>query len=128
MAQHGFTLRFADDEFVARTRVLPFVHSPTGVPLDVVLAGPGLEDEFLARAIEVDFDGTAVPVISPEDLIITTVLAGRSKDVEDIRGVLRERSGSLDVARIRAILRVLEEGLGQSDLLIVFDEEMRKLE
>ena len=128
MARHGFTLRFADDEFVARTRVLPFVHSPTGVPLDVVLSGPGLEDEFLARAIEVDFDGTPVPVISPEDLIITKVLAGRPKDLEDIRGVLRERSGTLDVARIRAILLLLEEALGQSDLLTVFDTEMSKLE
>ena len=62
------------------------------VPLDVVLSGPGLDDEFLARAIEVDFDGTPVPVISPEDLIITKVLAGRPKDLEDIRGVLRERA------------------------------------
>lgn len=128
MARHGFTIRFADDEFVTRTRVLPFVHSPTGVPLDVVLAGPGLEDEFLARAVEVDFDGTSVPVISPEDLIITKILAGRSKDMEDIRGVLRERAGTLDVPRIRAVLRILEEALGQSDLMIAFDHEMSRLE
>lgn len=34
-------------EFVARTRVLPFLHQATGIPLDVVLAGPGLEKLFL---------------------------------------------------------------------------------
>lgn len=117
----GFRLRFDDDEFVATTRVLPFVHLATGVPLDVVLAGPGLEEEFLARAIGVEIAGTLIPVISPEDLVITKVLAGRSKDVEDVRGVLRERRHSLDIARIRGVLRMLEEALGQSDLLVVVD-------
>jgi len=46
----GFELRVDDPEFVRRTRVLPFVHVATGMPLDVVLAGSGLEDEFLTRA------------------------------------------------------------------------------
>jgi len=30
--------------------VLPFFHTATGMPIDVVLSGSGLEDEFLARA------------------------------------------------------------------------------
>ena len=34
----GFALRVADPEFVRRTRVMPFVHSATGMPLDIVLA------------------------------------------------------------------------------------------
>jgi hypothetical protein len=46
----GFALRVDDPEFVRRTRVLPFVHRATAMPLDVVLAGSGLEDEFLDRA------------------------------------------------------------------------------
>jgi hypothetical protein len=51
MSSHGFELAIDDSEFVARTRVLPFVHRPSGMPLDVVLAGPGLKEEFLSRAI-----------------------------------------------------------------------------
>lgn len=127
MKRHGFRLRFDDREFVDQTRVFPFVHEKTKVPVDVVLAGPGLEEEFLARAIAVELGGTIVPVISPEDLIITKVLAGRSKDVEDVRGVLRERSGSLDLDRIRATLQLLEKALGQSDLLVVLEAELTKL-
>jgi hypothetical protein len=37
---------------------MPFVHRATAMPLDVVLAGSGLEDEFLDRAREVDIGGT----------------------------------------------------------------------
>ena len=127
MKQRGFRLRFDDSEFVSRTRVLPFIHTGTGVPLDVVLAGPGLEEEFLARAIEVHVEGSVIPVISPEDLIITKVLAGRPKDIEDVRGVLRERAETLDLSRIRQTLRLLEEALGQSDLVVVLETELAKL-
>lgn len=127
MNRQGFTLRFDDREFLNRTRVFPFLHDRTGIPLDVVSAGPGLEEEFLDRAINVQVEGTTVPVISPEDLIVTKVLAGRSKDIEDVRGVLRERAESLDMSRIRGTLRLLEDALGQSDLVVVFETELEKL-
>jgi hypothetical protein len=127
MKQQGFTLRFDDRDFVSRTRVFPFLHDRTGLPLDVVLAGPGLEEEFLNRAINVQLERTMVPVISPEDLIVTKVLAGRPKDIEDIRGILRERATSLDLGRIRRTLRLLEEALAQSDLVSVFESELERL-
>jgi Nucleotidyl transferase of unknown function (DUF2204) len=126
MQHHGFDVVFSDAGFVERTRVVPFVHRASGMPLDIVLAGSGLEEEFLERAIAIDVSGSLVPVISPEDLIITKILAARPKDVEDIRGVISERSASLDVARIRAVLRLLERALSQSDLLPSFEREWRK--
>ena len=61
MQAAGFVLRVEDPEFIRRTRVMPFVHSATGMPLDIVLAGSGLEDEFLERARAVDLGGTTVP-------------------------------------------------------------------
>ena len=45
----GFTLRVDDPDFVRRTRVMPFVHLSTAMPVDVVLAASGLEDEFLVE-------------------------------------------------------------------------------
>jgi hypothetical protein len=121
----GFRLRVEHSaDFVRRTRVLPFVHARTAFPVDVVLAGPGLEELFLSRAITVSLAGAAVPVMSPEDLIVTKVLAGRPKDLEDIRGVLRERWGGLDLESIRSTLASLEEALGQSDLQPVFEREV----
>ena len=123
MLDHGFELIAADSDFVARTRVLPFLHRVSGMPLDVVLAGPGLEEDFLERAISVDVDGVLVPVITPEDLIVTKILAGRAKDIEDIRSVIHERSASLDIERVRSVLGLLERALSQSDLLPVFENE-----
>jgi hypothetical protein len=47
----GFELRLRDaDDFVERTRVLPMMHRATGMPVDVVLAGPGPEELFLKHA------------------------------------------------------------------------------
>lgn len=128
MAHAGFMLRVpADSDFVERTRVLPFVHTPTGWPLDVVLAGPGLEELFLDHAVDVDLGhGVHVPVIRPEDLIVTKILAGRSKDIDDVRGVLLERSAMLDIESIRETLRLLEDALAVSDLLPAFDAELAR--
>lgn len=51
LAAAGFELRVADAEgFVESTRVLPLVHEPSRMPVDVVLAGPGLEELFFVRA------------------------------------------------------------------------------
>ena len=99
MEAGGFTLRVDDPEFLRRTRVMPFVHVATGMPLDVVLAGSGLEDEFFARAKTMDLGGAGVPVIDIADLLIAKLLAGRPKDVEDARSLWRVRGASVDRRR-----------------------------
>lgn len=121
MAAGGFTLRVEDPDFVRTTRVMPFVHTATGMPVDVVLAGSGLEAEFLSRARLTDLGGTVVPVIDPADLIIAKVLAGRPKDLDDARGVWRALASELDATRIVSILTMLEEALSQSDLVVAFE-------
>jgi len=126
-AQRGFRLRVdPGDDFVRRTRVLPFVFEPNGLPVDVVLAGPGLEELFLSRVVPVRVGSVTVPVISPEDLIVTKILAGRPKDVEDVRGILLERGGQLDLGTVRATLALLEAALGQSDLQPAFEAELAR--
>ena len=71
---HGFALRVSDDAFVAQTRVLPVTHS-SGVPVDVVLAGPGLEELLFERLVHRLVGGVKVPVPSAEDIIVMKVLA-----------------------------------------------------
>lgn len=127
LAARAFAIRIdVTPDFVRQARVLPLVHEPSGIAVDVVLAGPGLEEDFLARAVSVRFGDVIVPVISPEDLIVTKILAGRPKDIEDIRGVLVERGDALDLSRIREVLHSLEEALGQSDLLPMFESELAR--
>lgn len=126
MQTAGFSLRVNDPEFVRRTRVMPFVHVPTGMPLDVVLAGSGLEEEFLDRAVPTDVGGTHVPIIERSDLIIAKILAGRPKDVDDARALWHLHGAEMDAGRIRRTLQLLQEALNQSDLLPSFETISRR--
>jgi hypothetical protein len=122
MQEAGFDLRVDDWQgFLARTRVLPFLYRTSELPLDVVLAGPGLEEEFLDRAIHVDFSGMIIPVITPEDLLVTKILAGRPKDLEDVATILAERHARLDLERVRSLLGMLEQALSRADLVSEFE-------
>lgn len=116
----------ATGDFVRRTRVLPFVHEATGIPVDVVLAGPGLEAEFIRGARELALAGVTVPVIRPEDLIVTKILAGRPKDRDDVDGILRQQLPALDLDRCRRFLSMLEEALARNDLLAELDEALAR--
>jgi predicted nucleotidyltransferase len=117
LTQSGFEERIElTNDFLIRARLLPMAHSGTGVPVDVVIAQPGLQHDFLARSRPVDIGGLAVPFVSVEDLVAMKVLAGRRKDLEDVRGVLFERWESTDFPTIEAVLTTLEEALGEAKL------------
>ena len=126
MRSAGFALRVTDPDFVRRTRVMPFVHESTGMPLDIVLAASGLEDEFLERAVPTDIGSARIPVIELSDLMVAKVLAGRTKDIDDARGLWQLHGPEMNTKRIRHILQLLEEALGQSDLLSTFDTLARQ--
>lgn len=120
MTAAGFSLRVSDPDFVAVTSVLLFVHDKTAMPLDVVFAGSGLEEEFLSRRVVLDFGGTQVPTIDVGDLIVAKVLAGRPQDTVDAAALWKRHKNAIDTNRIRLLLEQLEVALGQSDLLSTF--------
>lgn len=127
MEANGFRLRVtATDDFVARTRVLPFVHSATRLPVDVVLAGPGIEEQFLDRAEFQVLEGVRVPIATVEDLVTMKILAGRPKDLDDAKGMLRARSEEIDLDHVRRMLHLLEEALSQSDLIPQLEQLIRR--
>ena len=127
MKANGFRLRVtATDDFVARTRVLPFVHSATRLPVDVVLAGPGIEEQFLDRAEFHVLEGARVPIATVEDLVTMKILAGRPKDLDDAKGMLQARSEEIDLDHVRRMLQLLEEALSQSDLIPQLEQLIRR--
>jgi len=127
LAEGGFAVRTHDDldDFVARTRVVPLVHLASGVPVDVVLGGPGPEQLFLARARRHVIDGVPVPVASPEDVVAMKVLAARAKDLDDALAVVTANP-ALDAGLVRATLATLEAALDRSDLVPVFEGLLRR--
>lgn len=123
MRAEGLWLRVDDDEFVARTRVLPLSHHSTSMPVDVVLGTAGLEEMFLAHARVIDVLGVAVPVIAPGDLVVTKLIAGRPLDIEDAAAVVRARS-DVDMDEVRTTISAIVEALGENDAA----ESLAKLE
>lgn len=118
LAEAGFELRMADvGGFVESTRVLPLVHTGTRIPVDLVLAGPGLEDLFFARAEERAIGDLRIPVASAEDMLTMKVLAGRLKDFEDAVAIVRARGEALHLATTRDTLGLLEKALDRRDLI-----------
>ncbi len=124
LRSHGFTPRFHDPGFIERSRVIPLVHTRTSIPVDMALAGPGIEDRFFARVQIRDVDGVPVRLASPEDLIVMKTLAGRAKDVDDVLAMIGAQGNGLDVRYIRETLRLLEGALSQSDLLPAFEQAL----
>jgi hypothetical protein len=117
----GFIPRIGDPDFIAQTRVVPVLHSATRTPLDIVLAGPGIETLFFDRIRRIQVGGELVPVASPEDLVVMKVLAGRPKDLEDVVAVLAAQD-QFDEKRTRWLIELLEQALDQSDLMPVFEK------
>ena len=124
LAGHGFQLRVSDPDFVKRTSVMPFVHLSTSLPLDVVLAGPGLEERFFARSETRDIEGVLARVASAEDVVVMKILAGRPKDVEDVIAILAAYDARLDAGYVRDTVRLIESALGQSDLTPAFERAL----
>jgi hypothetical protein len=123
----GFEPRIEDaDAFAARTRVLPVVHRASGLPVDIVLAGPGLEELFLERAEQRTVEHVRVWVARMEDVVAMKILAGRPKDLEDAAAMLATHAGDTDTKLIRATLRLLEQALDRRDLRPQFDRLLRR--
>lgn len=122
LGAQGFQVRIANPAFIAQTRVVPVVHTPSGLPADLVIAGPGFEEEFLRRAVPHEIEGVSVPVAAPEDIVAMKLLAARPKDFDDVVSILMAQGKQFDMALARTVIQQLESSLGQSDLIPELDK------
>jgi predicted nucleotidyltransferase len=83
-----------------------------GIDIDIFLAESRFQRELLSRRRRAILDGTPVWLVSPEDLILLKLLAGRPRDIADVADVLFTQ-GELD----RAYLRTWARELGIVDQL-----------
>jgi hypothetical protein len=126
LTESGFEARIEDVAgFAEESRVVPVFHRATRIPVDLVLAGPGLEERFLSRAEERLVDELRIPVAAAEDLVAMKLLAGRAKDLEDAAAIVRMRGARLRPEIVRETLRAVEQALDRSDLLPAFERLLR---
>ncbi|MDP1860471.1 MAG: nucleotidyltransferase [Gemmatimonadaceae bacterium] len=103
--------------FALENRVL-LLRGPTGIPIDVALAGFPFEDEMIGRATDFEYaPGIALHTVSAEDLIVLKAFANRLHDWTDIRGVAARQRKQLDWAAIRSRLEPLAELKGEPEIL-----------
>jgi hypothetical protein len=79
------------EDFVRRTNVLPLADRTTPIRVDLIFSFTPYETEAIRRSIAVPFEDTNVHFAAVEDLIIHKLVAGRPRDLEDVRGVLARR-------------------------------------
>jgi hypothetical protein len=102
---YGFVPRVDDAvAFAERSRVFLLVHEPTGIKVDLSVAGLPFEKEMLSRASTVAVGDFEVTIPSPEDLIITKAVAHRPRDLVDIDSII-ETHPQLDLSRIRNLVK-----------------------
>jgi hypothetical protein len=107
------------ESFVPETWVLPCRDAASDLRVDLIFSDSAYERAALGRAESRTLTGVAVRFASAEDLVVHKVLAGRPRDLEDVRGVLLKNPG-LDRKLIRDALRQLGAAIDE-DLVARFD-------
>jgi hypothetical protein len=105
-------------EFCQQNGLIPCVHRPSGLTVDLVLGrSGGLEEGIEQRALIHTLDGVETIVASPEDIILLKLLSGAGQDLEDVRIMAKALSGVLDQHALVEQLRLAESALQRRDLI-----------
>ncbi len=109
----GWRLEVKDPEsFVRDTMVLPALDPESGVRIDFIFSNSSYELQALERARPTSVEGESIRFASVEDLVILKTVAGRPRDMEDVRGVMA-RHPNADRKYILKWLKEFEAGLEQ---------------
>lgn len=101
------------EEFVRKTNVLPVVDEKSNIRVDYIFSFSEFEKTALTRVNKVEMDGVQVSFASLEDLIVHKMVAGRPRDIEDIRSLLL-KNPSFDQAYVLKWLKAFDITLSRS--------------
>ncbi|MGC9358263.1 MAG: nucleotidyl transferase AbiEii/AbiGii toxin family protein, partial [Anaerolineae bacterium] len=106
-------------DFVRQTWVLPALDEESGLRVDFIFSWTAYEQQAIHRAHTVDVAGSPVQFAAPEDVIIHKALAGRPRDWEDVRSILRKQD--MDRSYIHRWLQEFSTTVAK-DLVTPFEE------
>ena len=113
------------DTFVKDTMVLPAADKKSGIRVDFVFSFSPFERAAIQRAKEVRFDEVPVRFASLEDLVIHKMVAGRARDLEDVKSILLKNPG-YDKEYIRSWLSDFDKAIS-GGCLDKFDRITREI-
>ncbi len=115
-------------DFVRDTFVLPVSDEATGIRVDLIFSSTAYEAEAIARAVLIEIKGQPVPFATAEDLILHKLFAGRPRDLEDARGVVRRKGPELDWEYLRHWAAQFALTPGRESLPVHIEELQRALD
>jgi hypothetical protein len=125
-AELGLTPRNQNPiEFAKRHRIFLFRHLPSGIEVDLAVGALPFEAEKVKRSRPVTVLGVTFPVPTPEDMVISKAIAGRSKDISDIEHILRLHP-DLSTKRIRSWVQQFAELLERPEILTDLEILLKK--
>lgn len=101
--------------FARRSHVLLLRHSASKIDIDLSLGLLPFEVEMVERSQLLEINAKRIRLPTPEDLIIMKAVAGRPKDLEDIRAIATTHP-NLDRERIHSWLDQFAEALEKPGL------------
>ncbi len=109
------------EEFVQKTMVFPVIDDKTGIRVDFIFSFSLYEKQSIERAKDVKFGRVMVKFASLEDVVIHKIIAGRARDLEDIKSIIL-KNANYDVNYIREWLEEFDKSLNER-----FSEEFEKI-
>jgi len=77
-----------EEEFVERNMVLPTIDKKSGIRVDFIFSFSPYERQAIERAKDIKLGGSLVRFACLEDVAIHKVIAGRARDLEDVKSIL----------------------------------------
>lgn len=108
-------------DFARRARVLLLRHLESGIDIDISLGGLSFEHGAISRSTVHDVGGIRVRLPRVEDLIVMKAIAHRSKDMQDIEGLLAAHP-NVDMKFIRQWVREFANAMTMPDLIEDFEQ------
>jgi len=97
-------------DFVSKTMVLPVSHDKTGIRVDFIFSFSPYEKQAIERAVDVKLGRSTIKFATLEDVVIHKIIAGRARDLEDVKCILLKNHG-YDGRYIRKWLREFDKSL-----------------
>ena len=82
-------------DFISETSVLP-IRSAKDLRIDIIFGALPFEKTAIERAVIIEVGETPIKFCTAEDLILLKIFSERSKDLDDIRGIVQFQREKLD--------------------------------
>ena len=114
-----------DEEFVERNMVLPTLDEKSGIRVDFIFSFSPYGRQAIERAKDIKLGRSLVRFASLEDVVIHKVIAGRARDLEDIKSILLKNQ-KYDLDYIEKWLKEFDKSLTEQ-FLKIFREIKEKI-